>query len=278
MAFAYFAQEKVDIAVVETGLGGRLDSTNILEPILSIITNIGLDHQSILGNSLEEIAQEKAGIIKTKTPIIIGENNEITRPVFLKIAAEKNAPIVWAEDSITKDLPSDLKGIYQIKNRKTVLAAVEQLRKQGFEIPEKAIIEGLKYVVKNTGLRGRWEILAEKPLIVADTAHNAHGLSEIKKQIEQTAFQDLHLVLGFVNDKDVTSILQFFPKNATYYFCAPNVERKLPIEELKKIVPADLCANYFQSTTEAFIAAKSIAKSNDMIYVGGSTFVVSEVI
>lgn len=278
MAFAYFAQEKVDIAVVETGLGGRLDSTNILQPKLSIITNIGLDHQAILGDTLEQIAQEKAGIIKENTPIIIGETTKETQSIFVNKAKEKHAPLIFAEELAVADYASDLKGIYQIKNRKTVLAAVNELRKQGFEISEKAVEEGLKNVVKNTGLRGRWEVLSEKPLVVADTAHNAHGLVEIQKQIQQANYRNLHLVLGFVNDKDVESILRFFPKNATYYFCAPEVERKLPMDELKKIIGLDLCASYHNSVAEALSAAQSKADLDDLVYVGGSTFVVAEVI
>lgn len=278
MAFAYFAQEKVDVAVIETGLGGRLDSTNIILPLLSVITNIGLDHTAILGNSLEEIAGEKAGIIKENTPVVIGETTEETKAVFVKKAKATHSEISFAEDFDFPDYESDLKGIYQIKNRRTVLTAVEVLRKLNFEIPEQAVIDGLKKVKINTGLKGRWEILQEKPLIVADTGHNPHGLAEVQKQIAETNYQKLHLVLGFVNDKDVESILKFFPKGALYYFSAPDVPRKLTVEELKKLVPADLNSNYFETVGLALGAAKKKANESDLIYVGGSTFVVAEVV
>lgn len=278
MAFSYFDREKVDFAIVETGLGGRLDSTNIIHPLLSIITNIGMDHTSILGNTLAEIAFEKAGIIKPNIPVIIGESIEETRNIFLQKANDTHSEIEFAENRTYPNYESDLKGIYQQKNKRTVLTAVDSLRKQGFEIPENALKEGLKHVTKNTGLRGRWEILQENPFIVADTAHNPHGLTEIKKQIAETHFEKLHLVLGFVNDKDVQEILKFFPKNATYYFCAPEVPRKLEIKDLKKLVPSSLNASYFNSVKSALKFATESASEDDMIYVGGSTFVVAEVI
>lgn len=278
MAFEYFAQEKVDIAVIETGLGGRLDSTNIIHPLLSVITNIGLDHTAVLGDTLEEIAFEKAGIIKPNTPVVIGETLAETKAVFIKKAKETNSKIIFAEKQTFDGYESDLKGIYQVKNRRTVLTAIQELRLQGFEVPENPLSEGLKNVISNTGLRGRWDILGQNPLIVADSAHNPHGLSEVKKQLAQTEYEHLHLVLGFVNDKDVASILEFFPKDASYYFSQPEVPRKLEIEELKTIVPTELNATYYNSIQEAFKAAQSQAKPNDLIYVGGSTFVVAEVI
>lgn len=278
MAFEYFSQNKVDVAIIETGLGGRLDATNIIHPILSIITNIGWDHTNILGNTLVEIANEKSGIIKKKTPVIIGETSDELKNVFLDKAKTTESEIIFAEENFTQEYDSDLKGIYQKKNQKTVISAIEQLKKLGFEISENNIANGLKSVIANTGLRGRWEILGNQPLIVADTAHNSHGLSEVQKQISTTKFRHLHLVLGFVNDKDVTSILDFFPKDATYYFSQPEVPRKLEIQDLMKIVPEELDAKYFNSINEAFEAAKSKAAVDDMIYVGGSTFVVAEVI
>lgn len=278
MAFSYFEKQKVDFAVVETGLGGRLDATNIIHPILSVITNIGWDHTSLLGNTLEKIAFEKAGIIKPKVPVIIGEASQNIAVVFMKKAKELTAEIVFSESLEIPDYPSDLKGIYQTKNKKTVVAAIRQLRKSGYVISEKSLQEGLINVVKNTGLRGRWEILQTQPLIVADTAHNTHGLQEIQKQLNQTSYEKLHLVLGFVNDKDVESILKFFPENAYYYFSAPDVFRKFEIQELKKIVPKNLDSTYFTSIKEAFNRAKSRASKNDFIYVGGSTFVVAEVL
>lgn len=278
MAFEYFAKEQVDFAVIETGLGGRLDSTNIITPVLSVITNIGLDHTHILGDSLERIAFEKAGIIKPKIPVIIGETTVETKPVFVEKAKEMGSEIFFAEEKVFPDYASDLTGVYQKKNRKTVLTALEELNKIGVEIPDSAIEAGLKHVMKNTGLHGRWEILQKEPMIVADTAHNPHGLAEIKIQFANTTFQKLHLVLGFVNDKDVKSILDFFPKDACYYFCSPNVPRRLPINELMRIIPKELNSAYFDTVFKALNAAKINAAKEDLIYVGGSTFVVAEVI
>lgn len=278
MAFTYFAQEKVDIAIVETGLGGRLDSTNIIMPELSIITNIGLDHTGILGETLSEIASEKAGIIKPNVPVIIGESSTEIQAVFIQKAVDTNSKIHFAEEFIFPNYDSDLKGIYQEKNKRTVLTAIEMLNKQGFEISQNAIQSGLKNVISNTGLRGRWEILQENPTIIADTAHNPHGLAEIQKQLSQTNYENLHLVLGFVNDKDVLSILEFFPKDAQYYFCQPDVPRKLELGELKKMIPQNLTAEFIPDVRQALEKAKSKAGKSDLIYVGGSTFVVAEII
>lgn len=278
MAFLYFERNKVDFAVIETGLGGRLDATNILHPILSIITNIGWDHTSILGSSLEAIAAEKAGIIKFGVPVIIGEASESVATVFLEKAKMLQSKIVFSESIELVDYASDLKGIYQVKNRRTVIAAINQLRKLGYSISENSLKEGLLRVVENTGLHGRWEVLQTHPLVVADTAHNTHGLQEIQKQLSQSSYVTLHLVLGFVNDKDVESILRFFPKNAKYYFCSPRVPRGLALEELKKMVPYSLDSLYFDSVVQALEAAKSQALEDDFIYVGGSTFVVAEVL
>lgn len=279
MAFEYFAQQQVDIAVIETGLGGRLDSTNIILPELSIITNIALEHTQFLGDTLEKIAFEKGGIIKPNTPIIIGETTQETKKVFADLALERNSEIIFAEEKFYQDLPSDLIGSYQVKNRRTVLTAIEQLQNQHWTISEENISNGLLNVVKNTNLRGRWDVLGQHPLIVADTAHNPHGLLEIAKQINEQPYKNLHLVLGFVNDKDVKESLSFFPKMATYYFCEPNVPRKLPIDELRNMVPKELKdIHYFDSVDKALKAAKEAATENDFIYIGGSTFVVAEVI
>lgn len=278
MAFEYFAREKVDIAVIETGLGGRLDSTNIITPVLSVITNIGFDHVNILGNTIEEIAFEKAGIIKPNVPVVIGETLPQTKKIFELKAKENHSEIVFAEENSFKEYESDLIGIYQIKNRKTVLTAVEILKKNGFSIDEHSIEKGLKNIVGNTGLRGRWDILQKNPLIVTDTAHNAHGLSEVMKQISQTNYEKLHLVLGFVDDKDVVSILNLFPKGAQFYFSEPDVPRKMLLKDLKKLVPNELNATYHLTIKEALESAKENANTNDFIYVGGSTFVVAEVI
>lgn len=278
MAFEYFSRSEVDVAVIETGLGGRLDSTNIIRPVLSVITNIGLDHIAILGDTLTKIAFEKAGIIKEGIPAVIGETTEEIRPVFVEKSKETNSELIFAEELNVSEYESDLKGIYQSKNKRTVLAVVDQLRKSGFEIPEDAVRKGLLNVVSNTGLRGRWEILNHRPLTVADTAHNPHGLAEIKKQIEAVRYKKLHLVLGFVSDKDVKSILGFFPKDAVYYFCQPNVSRKFKIEELQKIIPKELNANCYKSVKEAFDAARSNSAKDDLIYIGGSTYVVAEIL
>lgn len=279
MAFEYFAQQEVDIAIIETGLGGRLDSTNIILPELSVITNIGLDHTQFLGDTLDKIAFEKAGIIKPNTAVVIGETTTETKAVFIDVAKERKAEILFAEEKFFQDLSSDLKGSYQIKNRRTVLVAIDQLQKQGWTISEENIKNGLLNVIKNTNLRGRWDILCQTPLIIADTAHNPHGLIEVSKQLNEQPYNQLHLVLGFVNDKDVTSILNFFPKKATYYFCEPDVPRKYSIDDLYKIIPEEITdKHFFDSVDKAMSAAKSNAKENDLIYIGGSTFVVAEVL
>ncbi|WP_068596321.1 bifunctional folylpolyglutamate synthase/dihydrofolate synthase [Vaginella massiliensis] len=279
MAFAYFAEQEVDVAVIETGLGGRLDSTNIISPDLSVITNIGLDHTQFLGNTLSEIAGEKAGIIKANTPVVIGEATPETRKIFEQHAEARNAKIIFAEEHQQPKLASDLKGIYQQKNIQTVLNAIKELKNLVYSIDQNAVEKGLKNVVKNTKLRGRWDILQkENPTIVADTAHNPHGLKLIAEQLSQTNYSRLHLVLGFVNDKDVLESLSFFPKEALYYFTQPDVPRKFEINELKKIIPKNLDARYYNSVTEAIDAAKSAAFPDDLIYIGGSTFVVAEAI
>jgi len=278
MAFAYFSKEKLDIAVIETGLGGRLDSTNIIHPDLSLITNIGLDHTEILGKTLAEIAKEKAGIIKPNSPVVIGEAEDDLKQIFIEKAKETQSEIYFAQNFEFPEYESDLKGTYQVKNKRSVLTGIQVLKEKGFQINEKAIKNGLKNTISNTGLRGRWEVLQENPLVVADTAHNPHGLSEVKKQIEQTPYEKLHLVLGFVNDKDVISILEYFSVNAQYYFSEPDVPRKLKIEDLKMIVPENLNANYYPTVKGALQDALKKAQSKDFIYVGGSTFVVAEAI
>ena len=278
MGFAYFAEEKVDIAVIETGLGGRLDSTNIIHPEISVITNIGIDHVAILGDNLQDIAKEKAGIIKENTPVIIGEYLTETKAVFTTVAEEKSAEIYFVQDLNLPEYESDLKGIYQRKNVKTAAQTLRVLQDLGWHISEDNIKGGLLNVVKNTNLRGRWDVMQENPLIVADSAHNPDGIKQVKAQIAAISYGQLHMVLGFVNDKDVNSILSQFPSDARYYFCSPNVPRKLAIDELKEMITSDLKATYFDSVDEALNAAKKNAKQEDMIYVGGSTFVVAEVV
>lgn len=279
MAFQYFSHQKVDVAIIEVGLGGRLDSTNIITPLLSVITNIGWDHMNLLGNTLEEIAFEKAGIIKDNIPVVIGEFTNETKKVFEKEAELKNAPIYFA--STIDDIPeldSDLKGNYQVHNKKTAYQAL-QLLKNHFSIADDNIIKGFLSVEKNTGLKGRWTVLSEKPLIVADTAHNKNGLEIVMTQVRQQKFDKLFMVFGVVNDKDIDSILPYLPKNAEYFVAKPNVPRGLDAVILKdKLTANGFNATAFNSIPEAFQYAKKQATINDMIYIGGSTFVVAEVV
>lgn len=278
MAFQYFAEQKVDVGIIEVGMGGRLDSTNVITPLLSVITNIGLDHTQFLGDTLEQIAFEKAGIIKNKIPIVIGETTPETKPVFLKKATEEKAPILFTEDFIYPDFPSELLGSYQIKNKKTVLTACKILKKE-FSISETHIKNGIKNVVTNTGLKGRWQVLQQQPLIVCDTAHNTHGLKIVIDQIKKQQFQQLHIVLGMVNDKDISGVLNLLPQQATYYFCKPNIPRGLAAEELQKQAQNySLKGKCYKSVKTAYAYAKKAATPNDFIYIGGSTFVVAEVI
>ncbi len=279
MAFQYFSHQKVDVAIIEVGLGGRLDSTNIITPLLSVITNIGWDHMNLLGNTLEEIAFEKAGIIKENIPVVIGEFTNETRKVFEKEAKLKNAPIYFA--STIDDIPeldSDLKGNYQVHNKKTAYQAL-QLLKNHFSIADDNVIKGFLNVEKNTGLKGRWTVLSEKPLIVADTAHNKNGLEIVMTQVRQQKFDKLFMVFGVVNDKDIDSILPYLPKKAEYFVAKPNVPRGLEAVILKdKLTANGFNATAFNSIPEAFQYAKKQATTNDMIYIGGSTFVVAEVV
>ncbi|MDH7914605.1 folylpolyglutamate synthase/dihydrofolate synthase family protein [Winogradskyella sp. SYSU M77433] len=279
MAFDYFAKKHVDIAIIEVGLGGRLDSTNIITPELSIITNIGFDHTQFLGTTLPEIASEKAGIIKQSIPVVIGETQHETENVFKNKAEENNSEIYFADQLIHDVLESDLKGTYQLKNIKTVMQSVEVLRKSGFRITEAHLKNGLSNVVKNTGLQGRWQILSTIPKIICDTAHNKEGLTYIFGQIEKECFNQLHIVFGVVNDKDLNSIISLLPKSATYYFCKPNVQRGLDENTLKDYFHAKgYVGKSYVSVNEALKSAKINANSDDFIYVGGSTFVVAEVV
>ena len=279
MAFAYFAHEQVDIAVVEVGLGGRLDSTNILTPEVSVITNIGLDHTQFLGTTLEAIAGEKAGIIKSNTPIVIGETQSETEGVFRAKATKECAPIYFADQLIDSTYPTDLKGVYQIHNVRAVLQTIAILNTGAFSIPFESIQKGLLKVTENTGLRGRWEVLGTAPIIISDTAHNREGLSLVFKQLQTENFQHLHLVLGMVNDKDVASLLKLFPKEAQYYFCKPNVPRGLDASKLAQVFKSNGFEGLvYPSVKAALNAAKQNACQEDLIYIGGSTFVVAEII
>lgn len=279
LAFDYFRNEKVGIAIVEVGMGGRLDSTNIIVPEVSVITNIGFDHTQFLGNTLGQIATEKAGIIKYGVPVVIGETLAETKPVFTKIALEKNALVYFAESAHHSEYQSDLKGIYQKKNIKTVLTVLRTLQMEGWRISEENIQEGLLNTVENTGLRGRWQILQTQPKVVCDTAHNEGGLRLVMKQIEGEPYENLHIVLGVVNDKDLNSILPLFPRNAIYYFCRPRVPRGLEASLLKvRAKEFGLEGEEYISVAQAYAAALNAASDNDFIYIGGSTFVVAEVV
>lgn len=279
MAFSYFAKEQVDIAVVEVGLGGRLDSTNILNPEVSVITNIGLDHTQFLGTTLAAIAGEKAGIIKSKTPIVIGETQSELNAIFKAKATIEQAPIYFADQLINDIYPTSLKGAYQIHNLRTVLQTLSVLNSGAFTISSEATQNGLLKVSENTGLRGRWETLGANPKIICDTAHNKEGLRLVFKQIQTEKFQRLHLVLGMVNDKDVESLLELFPKAAQYYFCKPNVPRGLEAVELAQVFKVNgFEGMVYSSVKTALNAAKKSASQEDLIYIGGSTFVVAEII
>jgi dihydrofolate synthase / folylpolyglutamate synthase len=305
LAFHHFASQEVDIAVIEVGLGGRLDSTNVIHPICSVITNISIDHTNILGGTLEKIAEEKAGIIKPKTPVIIGELQAATKNIFIEKAKLNNAPICFAaerykafniqhihrdklflamdilgeEQTICYHLESELLGLYQQKNIATVLCTVELLNELGFHISQKNVVEGIKNVVTQTGLLGRWQILSENPFVVADCGHNEAGITEVRDQIKATPHRKLHFVLGMVNDKDISAILELVPKEATYYFCKANIPRALNADELaKKASESGLKGKVYESVKAALEAAKNEAHPNDLVIVGGSTFTVAEVV
>jgi dihydrofolate synthase/folylpolyglutamate synthase len=280
LAFDYFAKEKVDIAIIEVGMGGRLDATNIIIPLVSVITNIGLDHTQFLGNTLEAIAYEKAGIIKPIIPVIIGEYTNETRPVFLKKATENNSEIYFASDIIKQENPSDLIGDYQVHNKKTVLQTISILNSQKeFKINDSNIKSGLLNVVKNTGLEGRWQQLGESPKIICDTAHNKNGLGVVLKQIQKEKFDTLHIVLGVVNDKDMDEVLPLFPTDAIYYFCKPNIPRGLNATILQeKAAEFKLKGKVYNSVSESYKEALQNATKSDFIYIGGSTFVVAEIL
>lgn len=277
MAFQYFAKEKVDIAVVEVGLGGRLDSTNIITPEVSLITNIGLDHTHILGNTLEKIALEKAGIIKRGVPVVVSEKQSETEGIFKLIAAKNQSKIIFAEEEEIPNYKTDLLGAYQAKNVKGVIACLKALK--GFKIKSSHIKKGLLNSTKNTGILGRWQVLGKKPTVVCDTAHNREGLQTVLNQIKQHKVKRLHFVLGFVDDKDLNDLLRLFPTAATYYFVKPDVPRGLSEKTLQKIAERfGLKGKVFASVQKGLNSALEKAETDDFIYVGGSTFVVAEVV
>ena len=279
MAFNYFAKEEVDIAIIEVGMGGRLDSTNIITPEISVITNIGLDHTAFLGETLEEIAAEKAGVIKENVPVVIGEKQPETTEVFQKKAENLHADLFFAENDRFPKYRTDLKGEYQKKNLKTVLSTVKILKKKGWNLPEEAIVNGLNNVKLHTGLQGRWDLLQEKPRVICDTAHNSEGLKLVMKQLKKEKFQHLHIVIGVVNDKDLSRVLPIFPKEARYYFGKPNVPRGLDAKELQKVASAyNLNGRVYSSIPDAYSSALEEALDEDLIFIGGSNFTVAEII
>jgi dihydrofolate synthase / folylpolyglutamate synthase len=279
MAFEYFAKQKVDIAVVEVGLGGRLDSTNIITPEVSVITNIGLDHTQFLGNTLQLIAAEKGGIIKPNIPVVIGETQTETTPIFIELANKNNSKIIFADQQATPKYQSDLVGVYQAKNKVTVYHTIKQLENKGYKISKKNIEQGFLNVIKNTGLMGRWQILQTNPKVVCDTGHNREGLMYVVNQLNSEVYERLHIVFGVVNDKDLTKILDLLPKKATYYFCKPDIPRGLDASQLKVTLNKfGLQGEAYNSVNEAYKSAFKNANSNDFIFIGGSTFVVAEII
>lgn len=280
LAFDYFAKQKVDIAIIEVGLGGRLDSTNIITPEVSVITNIGLDHTQFLGNTLPKIAAEKGGIIKHNIPVVVGETQSETVSVFTTLAEKHNAEIVFADQEVTAAYASDLTGNYQYKNIKTVVQTIKVLNRKGkYTVTKEQLKKGLLNVVKNTQLLGRWQILQEQPKVICDTAHNKEGLTYTMQQLQQEQYEELHIVFGVVNDKDLQSVFGILPKKATYYLCKPNIPRGMDVQQLKTEFQAEgFTAQVCNSVKEAHTLALASAKKEDVIYIGGSTFVVAEVV
>ncbi|MGB0881041.1 MAG: bifunctional folylpolyglutamate synthase/dihydrofolate synthase [Polaribacter sp.] len=277
MAFRFFADEKVDIAIIEVGLGGRLDGTNIIVPEISVITNIGLDHTQFLGETLQEIAYEKAGIIKENIPVVIGEKQDAVKNVFLEKAKTTNSKITFTSEEIQEDFKTDLLGNYQKKNCKTAITVIKQLK--NVTVSDKNISDGLLNVVKNTNLKGRWQILQENPKVICDTAHNKEGLNIVLHQLKKEKYKKLHIVLGMVSDKKLEDILPLFSKGAIYYFCKPNIPRGLSEDILQKeALNFHLKGYTYSSVKKAYKKALINANKEDVIYIGGSTFVVAEVI
>ncbi|NDE77875.1 MAG: bifunctional folylpolyglutamate synthase/dihydrofolate synthase [Chitinophagaceae bacterium] len=299
MAFDYFYKSEVDIAVIETGLGGRLDSTNVINPVLSIITNIGWDHMNLLGNSLEAISYEKAGIIKENTPVVIGKKQEESWPVFTLIAKQKNATVQlastncpvkeykWKENLLEVAIEKenslhsyqlDLTGVYQVENISTVCCAVDQLRKNGFSISEESLIKGLRNVSTITGFQGRWEKIANNPSVILDVAHNVDGIRQVLRQLEMIDYNHLHIVIGMVKDKEIEKVLSLLPKTATYYFTQAQLPRALPAQDLEASAKkTGLTGFVFNSVNSAIEEAQKNARIDDLILVCGSLFIIGEV-
>ncbi|AIM38625.1 dihydrofolate synthase [Sphingobacterium sp. ML3W] len=301
MAFDFFAKQQVDIAIIEVGLGGRLDSTNVIQPLVSLITNIGFDHMNMLGNTLGEIAFEKAGIIKKDTPVIVSEYNVETAPTFIEKAKKENAQLEFASQKLqsviqavnqdhllitvsdlqgnTEQYALDLKGTYQAKNILGVLSVLDKIRTLGYAIPLEAIKSGLSKVQSFTGLQGRWQTLGQDPFIICDTGHNEDGIREVLKNLAQTSFKQLHFVIGAMKDKDLGHMLPLLPKDARYYFSNPDMPRAMPSDELAAAAhQLGLKGAAYGPVTKAFDAAKEAYQDGDLIFVGGSNFVVSEVL
>lgn len=299
MAFLYFAEQQVDVAVIEVGLGGRLDCTNIITPDLSVITNISFDHIQFLGNTLADIAREKAGIIKHNIPVVIGETTEETLPVFQNKANSESADIRFAEkenhilnterDTSTggyiyqtdryKDLKGELGGLCQTKNTNTILTAIEVLLEKGYKISENDIRKGFGNVCELTGLMGRWQKIESNPTIICDTGHNIGGIKYIAEQLSEMEYTNLHIIMGMVNDKDINGVLELLPKNAIYYFTQASVKRALPAEEVKRLANIHgLSGKSYPSVETALEEAKKKAEKNDLIFIGGSSFIVADLL
>ena len=287
LAFQYFAEQEVDFAVIEVGLGGRLDCTNIITPILSVITNISFDHVQYLGDTLPKIAAEKAGIIKPGIPVCIGENiNNEVKAVFANKAKEVDAPITFAEDNpipifptYGKSEPFALTGFCQEKNRQTIINSINLLREQGIEISDESVWKGFSEVTTMTGLMGRWQTICHNPLTICDTGHNVGGMQYIVKQLQKTPHKHIHIIIGMVNDKDVNTVLSMLPKDAIYYFTQASVKRAMPVEEFSQIAQKhQLKGSCFENVETAYHAAKQNANKDDLIFVGGSTFIVADML
>ena len=278
LAFWHFSNQKVDFAIIEVGLGGRLDSTNIITPELSIVTNISLDHTHLLGDTIEKIALEKGGIIKENIPVIIGKTENKAEKTLIGIAQSKNASYTLVRQKEPQTLPSDFSAQYQLTNQQTVLCAIEKLQALNFKIDQEAIERGLLSISKNTSLLGRWQILEQSPKVICDVGHNEAGINEVLKQLKTENFDQLHIVWGMVNDKDISQILQLLPKDANYYFTQPSIFRKLPVDELyESAQKIGLKGKPFTSVLQAVENAKLNLKANDLLLIGGSTFVVADV-
>ena len=278
LAFDYFSKNKVDIAIIEVGMGGRLDSTNIINPILSIITNISLDHTRFLGSNISAIAKEKAGIIKENIPVVIGETQQEISPIFNDIAKSKNSEIIFADHFIYHNYDCDLKGDYQKKNIKTVLKSIEILKYLDYKIIDSHIETGLNNVSNNTGLQGRWQVIQKKPMIICDTAHNEAALDDVISQLTDMDYSDLHFIIGFSNDKDLEKISKLFPEDSKYYFVQSKVGRARDAKQVRDIFKLNnRNGDYYKSIENTIKYVKGISKENDIIFIGGSTFVVSEI-